>query len=99
MIAQGHSAGYAIFQFTHIARPFVLQETFHGRGRDLNIFTGGVAIEEIVRQLRDIGAAFAQARDVDGDYVETEVEVFAKSSSTVGGFQVAIGGGDDADIH
>ena len=52
-----------------------------------------------MRKLRDVRAAFAQARDVDGYHVETEVEIFAKSSGAVSGFQVAVGGGDDADVH
>ncbi len=99
MIAEGHGARDAIFQFADVSRPFVLQETFHRRGRDLNIFSGGVAIKEIVRELRDVGAAFAQARDVDGYDVETEIEILAKSSGAVGGFEIAIGGGDHADVH
>src|SRR5271156_3188870 len=49
MIAEGYGAGYTIFQFADVAGPFVLQETFHGRGSDLNIFSGGVAVEEIMR--------------------------------------------------
>src|ERR1700678_716725 len=52
-----------------------------------------------MRKLWDVGSAFAQARNVDGNYVETEIEIFAKSSGAVSGFQIAIGGGDYADVH
>src|SRR5579863_5892330 len=78
MIAEGDSALDAIFQFTHVARPVVLQKRFHGRAADLNRRAGSEAIEEPVYEHRDIAAAFAQARQVNRDNVQPEIKVFSE---------------------
>jgi len=36
---------------------------------------------------------------VNGDHVEAEVKIFAEGSVLIGGFEIAVGGGDDADIN
>ena len=34
-----------------------------------------------------------------GDHVEPEVKIFAEGSGFVGGFEIAVSGGDDAHVH
>ncbi len=50
------------------------------------------------REQRDIFAAAAQRRQVDGDDVEPVVEIFAEPAFAHRLAQVDIGGGDDADV-
>ena len=59
---------------------------------------GETMLERVFRQQRDVRAAVAQRRQRDGDDVDAIVEVLAKAS--LGDFlgQVAIGGGDQADV-
>ena len=47
----------------------------------------------------NVGAPVAERGEMDGHDIESEIEVFAERAGTVGGFQVAVGGGDDPDIH
>ena len=46
----------------------------------------------------DVAAAFAKRRDGDGHGGDAEVEIFAKLFFAHGGLEIAVGGGDQADI-
>src|SRR5208337_2401835 len=47
----------------------------------------------------NVGAPLAQRRERNGDDVEAEIEILAEGSFFVFGFEVAVGGGHDADVH
>src|SRR5580704_2368341 len=101
MIAEGYRAGDTVFQLANIAGPIVLKETFHRGCGDLKVFPAGVAIEEVVDEHGNVGATIAECRKVYGYDVETEIEVLAEGAAAVGGFEIAVGSGDDAhvDVH
>ena len=54
---------------------------------------------EVLRQQQDVAAAGAQRRQLDVDHVDAVVEVLAKAAFLDRGFEIAIGGGDDADVE
>ena len=55
-------------------------------------------LEEVTDDGRNVFAAIAQRRKVDDDDAEAIVKVFAKLLLANGGFEVAVGGGENADI-
>src|SRR5262245_29608234 len=57
-----------------------------------------VQVEKMSDELRDILAAVAERRQVNGHHVEPVVEVFAKTARGGLGQQVAVAGGNDAGI-
>src|ERR1700740_3325919 len=98
VVAQGDSPVHTVFQLQDISGPVVLQERFRGSIAHLYAATGRVSLQKPMGQHGDIGAAFAEWGDVDSDHVQAEVEVFAKRAGSVFLFEVAIGGGDHADV-
>ncbi len=98
-VAQSDGALHAVFQFAHIARPIVVHQGFHGSVGDMQLGAGGVALAEPVHEHGNIAAALAQGGDVHRDDVEAEVKIFAEGPVLVGGFEIAVGGGDDAHVH
>ena len=52
-----------------------------------------------MRELRNVGTAFAQARHVDRYDVQTEVEILAERPAAISSLQIAIGGRDHAHVH
>ena len=56
------------------------------------------AAEEVAGQGRDVFAAVRQARDVDADDVQAVEQVFAELARLHQGFEVLVGGGDDAHV-
>src|SRR5579863_8557235 len=63
-VAERDCARDAILQFPDVARPFVVQQALHGGRGHLNVCTRSVAVEEVVHQHGNIGAALPQGRDV-----------------------------------
>ena len=55
--------------------------------------------EKMPHQQRDILAPIAQGRQVDANDVKAVEEVLAKTALSDEGFQILVGGGDDAHIH
>ena len=65
-----------------------------GRGPIL----GGVALEEVLRQRRDVLGALVQRRQVDLDGVEPEEQVLAEPPGGDLGAQVGVGGREDPHV-
>src|SRR5690606_28032953 len=59
---------------------------------------GGLG-EEVAGEQDDVAGAFAQGREFNGEDVEAEEEVLAEAALAREGFEVLVGGGDDADVH
>jgi hypothetical protein len=66
--------------------------------RGFQIVLFGEVFEEAVDEQRDVFAAAAQRRQVDGDDVEAIEEVVAELALANGLAQIDVGGGDDADV-
>src|SRR5690606_28309460 len=58
-----------------------------------------VFANEVVHQRREVLLALAQRRHRDLDHLEAVVEVMPKPAGCNGGLQVAIGRGNEPDIH
>ena len=56
-------------------------------------------LDEVLDEHRDVVAALAQRRDADRDHVEAVVQVLLEAAVGDHLLQVAVGGGDDADVH
>jgi hypothetical protein len=50
------------------------------------------------RSITDLPGALAQRRDLEGEAVEPEEEVAAEAAAPHGRVEVAVGGGDEADV-
>ena len=90
-----------VFQFSDIAGPGVGRERGAGLGAqsgDRFVEMGSHALHEKSGQLRNVLAALAQRRQLQRKDLQAEVEVLAEG--TVGDhlLEVAVGGGDNADI-
>jgi hypothetical protein len=59
----------------------------------------GAAGEEVLGEERDVGGAFAERRHVDVEHVEPPVEVLAEAAVGDSLLEVAVGGGDEADVE
>ena len=59
---------------------------------------GGVFPDEILRQLDHVGRPLAQRRDFQIDDVEPEQQVLAEAAVAHRLGEIAVGGGDDADV-
>ena len=90
-----------VFEFADVAVPRVVHEVLAGvfgkeDGRHV-VFLGHVG-GEFAEEEGDVVDAFAERRDVDGDLLQTVVEVFAEMAVADSGYEVDIGGGDDTDV-
>src|SRR5271168_5552782 len=99
---QGYGALDGVFQFADVAGPVIDFQAAHGFGINrFDFFAHGfrIAIKERAGEQRNIFAAFAQGRQVDGDDAETVVEVLAEAA--FGDFlgEIFVGGGNDAHVH
>src|SRR5581483_12269343 len=59
----------------------------------------GGLLAEMLRQQANVFTALAQRRHFDGKDTETIIEVEPKTAGFGFGQQVAVGGGNDADVH
>src|SRR6267142_124072 len=96
MIAERDGAGDAVFQFADVAGPIVMQQALHRGGSNLEIGASGIAVEKMMNEHGNVGATVAQRGKMNGHDVQEEMKIFAESAVAISGFQVAIGGGDNA---
>ena len=98
--AERHRPLHRVLQFAHISRPVVSHQPPHGIFR--NGANGPQRIAEFLQkktdQQRNIALAFSQRRQFDLHHVQPEIEVLPEGAGANGGFQIAIGGRNDADI-
>ena len=90
-----------VFQLTHVALPAVRGQHSPCIGGDRaqrHPIGGGIFLGEMLRQFEDIGRAFAQGRYLQVDDIEPEQQVLAERAFAHGIAEVAVRGGDDADI-
>ena len=91
-----------MLQFADIARPWMGGKPRHrALGNPLVSDPPGLADapREVLRQQRDVLAAFSERRKLQCHHVEAVVEVLAETPLLDGQLDVRVGGGDDADIH
>ena len=78
------------------------QQNLHRGGRNaaqLSARILGKASEKKIGEIGNIFLALAQRRNVDGHDVEAVIKVLAEGSLLQRGAQIAIGGGEQADIN
>ena len=90
-----------VFEFADVAVPRVVHEVLAGvfgkeDGRHV-VFLGHVG-GEFAEEEGNVVDAFAKRRDVDGDLLQTVVEVFAEMAVADSGYEVDIGGGYNSDV-
>src|SRR2546422_5746530 len=77
------------------------KQRLHGVRRELHrrfAIAGGVAVQEVRGEQRDIGAPLAQWGKPDLDRVETKQQIFAEAAGLYLRLDVGVGGRDDADV-
>src|SRR5882724_10483146 len=99
MAAESNSPFDGVLKFAHVARPVVFEQTLHGSGADLYSAAGSVAVDKPMHEHGDVGTTLAQSGQMNGHYIEAEIEVLAERAVFVGSLQVAIGGGHNAHIN
>lgn len=90
-----------VFEFADVAGPAVVEEKGKGVGSDAgDEFSGscGMAVDEEAYKVGDVAASFAERGHGEGEDAEAVVEVFPEASGTHFGEEIAVGGGDDADV-
>ena len=91
----------AVLQFPDVARPVVAHQEANGaflefQGPSPLMF--GDAAEQETGEFGDVFAAVPEGRQADGHDVEPVIEVFPETAFVHFVFEVAVGGGDDADV-
>ena len=100
-LAHDDEAFAEVMEFADISGVIVAAEEIHGAVGDGEWSTtviGGVLRQEGVCEERDVLETRAQRRHVDGDNIETEVEIFAEGAFADGFFEIFVCRGNDADI-
>uniref|UniRef100_A0A0N5A5Z1 PE-PGRS family protein n=1 Tax=Parastrongyloides trichosuri TaxID=131310 RepID=A0A0N5A5Z1_PARTI len=98
---QQHRAVHGVFQLAHVAGPAVSDQGASGLRADgarRHAVGGGVFLDEVVGQHGDVAGAFAQRRQAQVHDVQPVQQVFAERPLGHRLGQVAVGGGDDADV-
>src|SRR5579863_3776125 len=93
-----------VLQLADIARPVIVHQNLHRRGRNALYRFAGFSAEsrdEKLDKVRNIFLAFTQRSNVDRHDVQAVVKIFAKSALLERRAQVAVGRGDEAhiDLH
>ena len=99
---QRHRPFDRVLQLPDIARPVVTGQSFERRRFDaVNALSrsGRIFLQKVIRQQRNILAALAQARHANGNDVQAIVEVLAERAFGDLPVEIAVGGGDDADVN
>src|SRR5438270_12862018 len=60
---------------------------------------GGKTFQEIARERWNIFLSCSQGRQRERDHVQAMIKVFAESAASDRCFKIAVGGGDDAQVH
>ena len=103
VVAPGEGRGplYRVAKFADVAGPGRFFQAFHGFGADAEaglLVARGVVVEEVLREKGDVAGALAEGRQFDFHGADAVVEVAAEASVLDGALEVAVGGGDDADV-
>src|SRR6185437_11243348 len=101
-LPQGDRALDDVFELADVARPIKgseLGERIGGQLRDRLFGRTGEFGDEELRQRRNVLLVLAQRRQVNGHDVQAVVQIFTERALLERGAQVAVGGGDQADIH
>ncbi len=94
-----HRALHDVLQLAHVPRPVVTDQAIERVGRDAALAElAGVLGQEVLDQQRNVAPPLAQRRQVQGDDVEPIVEVLAELPLAHQGLEVAVGGGQHADV-
>jgi hypothetical protein len=97
-----NSALHEIFELADVAGPGIVREGVHGVGGNvLDGFVEAAAdfLDQVANEEGNVLATLAQRRDVDGENVEAIVEIAAEGALGDEPRKIAIGGGDDANVH
>src|SRR5207237_10381170 len=86
-------------QLPHVAGPRVGLERREGARAQTLGAVGGIGLDEMLREQRDVLRTLAQRRQGDGDRVGAVIEALAKVAGLHGLGEVAVGGGDDPYVH
>src|SRR5690242_5129264 len=71
----------------------------HCGRRDLDRLSWGIATEKPLDQFLDIVPPFAEGSNVHGYYIQSKVQILAKSTSAIRRFEIAIGSGYHAHVY
>ena len=91
-----------VFQLANVARPLQRLEILQRLLAQYLPLAAEVPrrlVEEVLGEQRDVRTAFGKRRHMDADDIQTVIEVFAEGAVGDEGAQVAVSGGDDADVH
>ncbi len=91
-----------VLQLAHVASPFVVEQGPHrpvGDARDVPTHLPGVLVNEMVDQQGNVLLALAQRRKGEAHDIESIQQIFAKLAGGHHFFEVAVAGGDDADLN
>lgn len=91
-----------VLELAHVARPGMLLELLHGLGAvkgRLAVGAPGLEFREPPDEQRDVFAPLAQGRQAQGHRVQAVEQVGAELFLQHRVLEVAVGGGDDPEIH
>jgi hypothetical protein len=91
-----------VLQFAHVSRPVIFLQQAHRLRLDMpewRLLTLACPREEMPRQFGNVILALAQRRQIDRHDVEAVEQILPEFSLGHRGLQIAVGGGDHADIH
>lgn len=100
-ICKDDSALHCVLKLPDVSGPGVVFHEAEGfRAEAFNRFAilGGELIEELAGKQQEVAAAGTQRRQINGDDVETEVEIFPEEALIDKIAQICVGGGDDAEV-
>ena len=100
--AHDHQSLHQILQLTHVSRPRIAEQHFHGcRAELLRLLPvlRAKCVQEMRRQNRNVLGALPQRRHIEGNHVQPVKEVLAKGIALNFLFEFLIRGGQHAHIH
>ncbi|MDT4788423.1 hypothetical protein FQZ97_208050 [compost metagenome] len=102
VFAHGGGVADAVDQFAHVAGPVVLLDRAQRHRREAADACRRLlahAVQHVFGDQQDVAAAFAQRWLAHAQHAQPVVEVAAEAFGGDRGFQVDVGGGDDAHVH
>ena len=101
-LSQNHGSLYQILQFPDVARPVVAGQGLQSGGGnrfDGLLHTRGIVLREIPHEHGNVLPSLAERRQVQGKHVQPVIEVATETLLLDQRRQIAIRGGDQADIY
>src|SRR5262249_28447991 len=98
---QNNGALDDVLELTHITGPLILRQQLHGVPGDpvdLSAELLAEARDKVGHEQRNVLVPFPQRRHGQRNHVQTEKKIGAKATLTDFFVEVAVGGGDDADV-